>query len=88
MLLLLLFPLTAASHYTRGNTLVFTTNGRNTKVFTTNGVSSVPAEKLVRTQTFSPTPIRIGIDDLPQPFDSNSAVKPPNVVLVSESAHP
>ena len=85
MLLLLLFPLTAASHYTRGNTKVFTTNGGNAEVFTTNGVSSVPAEKLVRTQTFSPTPIRIGIDDLPQPFDSNSAVKPPNVVPIPDS---
>ena len=36
----------------------------------------------VRTQTQNPVPIRITLSDLPQPFHTNSAGKPPRVVSV------
>ncbi|MBR8841155.1 MAG: sorbosone dehydrogenase family protein [Stigonema ocellatum SAG 48.90 = DSM 106950] len=39
-------------------------------------------KNLVRTEPFSPTPIRINLSDLPKPFASESASKPPQVVPI------
>lgn len=39
-----------------------------------------PTNKSVRTQTFSPTPIRITVNSLPKPFATESASKSPQVV--------
>jgi len=40
------------------------------------------AQAAVRTETFTPKPIRISLRDLPQPFASDSAGKPPQVVPI------
>ncbi len=39
----------------------------------------------VRTETFAPTPIRITVDDLPEPYASESARKGPDVVDVPDA---
>lgn len=41
-----------------------------------------PPPNLIRTESFSPEPIRITVADLPQPFASDSASKPPQVVPI------
>lgn len=41
-----------------------------------------PTNKSVRTQTFSPTPIRITVNSLPKPFATDSASKSPQVVAI------
>ncbi len=43
------------------------------------------AKSLIRTEPLTPSPIRITVDSLPQPFASNSASKPPNVVPIPEN---
>ncbi|NJR66317.1 MAG: sorbosone dehydrogenase family protein [Leptolyngbyaceae cyanobacterium CRU_2_3] len=44
------------------------------------GNSASAPKKLIRTAPLSPTPIRITVADLPQPFATDSASKSPNVV--------
>ncbi|HEY9639555.1 MAG TPA: sorbosone dehydrogenase family protein [Coleofasciculaceae cyanobacterium] len=41
---------------------------------------AIPPKDLIRTEPLSPTPMRITLADLPQPFATDSASKPPNVV--------
>jgi glucose/arabinose dehydrogenase len=46
----------------------------------------VESKNLVRTESFSPTPIRINLKDLPKPFATESASKPPEVVSIPDNA--
>ncbi|MGA7938074.1 MAG: sorbosone dehydrogenase family protein [Kovacikia sp.] len=47
--------------------------------------AQLPASQLIRTEPLSPVPIRITVASLPQPFASNSATKPPNLVSVPQN---
>lgn len=44
--------------------------------------NSVQPKNIVRTEPLSPTPIRINLSNLPKPFASESASKPPTVVPI------
>ena len=57
----------------------------NTNNVDSVAIAAVPPESLIRTETLSPTPINITVDSLPEPFHSNSASKPPNVVPIPNS---
>ncbi|NMG08073.1 sorbosone dehydrogenase family protein [Brasilonema sp. UFV-L1] len=47
--------------------------------------SSTQMENGIRTEPFSPTPIRINVADLPQPYATDSASKSPQVVSIPEN---
>ncbi|MGH8002608.1 MAG: PQQ-dependent sugar dehydrogenase [Brasilonema sp.] len=47
--------------------------------------SSTQVENGIRTEPFSPTPIRINVADLPQPYATDSASKSPQVVSIPEN---
>ncbi|MBD2436861.1 sorbosone dehydrogenase family protein [Nostoc sp. FACHB-110] len=46
--------------------------------------NSQQSKNLIRTETFSPQPIRINLQNLPAPFTTESASKPPEVVSIPE----
>lgn len=41
-----------------------------------------PTNRQIRTESFSPQPIRISLDQLPKPYTSTSAAKPPKVIPI------
>jgi len=43
------------------------------------------SKNIVRTEPFSPTPIRINLSDLPKPFATESASKSPQVVPIPDN---
>ena len=47
--------------------------------------AAVATKKSIRTETITPQPIRITLDDLPQPFATSSASKSPRVVSIPEN---
>lgn len=47
--------------------------------------SSTQAKNVITTETFSPQPIRINLQDLPAPFATESVSKPPQVVPIPEN---
>ncbi len=47
--------------------------------------AAVPTKNLVRTSPLTPQPLKITLANLPKPFASNSASKPPNVVALPQN---
>ncbi|WP_013320596.1 PQQ-dependent sugar dehydrogenase [Gloeothece verrucosa] len=49
---------------------------------TSVSASNIPAKQLIATQPLTPQPIRITVKNLPLPYASNSASKPPQVIPI------
>ncbi|MGF1513410.1 MAG: PQQ-dependent sugar dehydrogenase, partial [Elainellaceae cyanobacterium] len=49
------------------------------------GAPTPPQDSLIATQPLSPSPIRVTLGDLPQPYATQSASKSPNVIPVPEN---
>lgn len=47
--------------------------------------SSQSSQRAIRTEILNPQPIRITLDQLPQPYASESASKPPNVIPIPQA---
>src|SRR4028118_41703 len=47
--------------------------------------AAVPTKNLLRTSPLTPQPLKITLGNLPKPFASNSASKPPNVVALPQN---
>ena len=47
--------------------------------------AALPTKNLVRTETLTPQPIKIALNNLPKPFATNSASKSPNVIAVPQN---
>ena len=47
--------------------------------------ATVASKNFIDTNTLKPQPIRISLEDLPQPYATNSASKPPHVVTIPEN---
>ncbi|ACK71634.1 NHL repeat containing protein [Gloeothece citriformis PCC 7424] len=47
--------------------------------------ASIPPQKIIPTETLTPQPIRITIESLPQPYATNSASQPPQVVDIPDN---
>ena len=98
LLLVLLLTTTTACDLTRaalGNRTTDTTRSsgdaaRSLKASPSNlpklAANSGPTKNVVHTESLSPTPIRIALANLPKPFATQSASKPPNVVQIPENS--
>jgi glucose/arabinose dehydrogenase len=60
-------------------------NQNNSQAESTTSSSSTPTQSKITTNVLNPTPIRITIDSLPQPFATQSASNSPNVISVPEN---
>ncbi|BAU64922.1 L-sorbosone dehydrogenase [Stanieria sp. NIES-3757] len=60
-------------------------NQNNSQAESTTSSSSTPTQSTITTNVLNPTPIRITIDSLPQPFATQSASNSPNVIPVPEN---
>jgi glucose/arabinose dehydrogenase len=67
---------------TRKITLIYLVYGGLIATFTGCNSVAQPQVNTIKTQTLTPTPIKITLEDLPQPYASESASNSPNVIPV------